>query len=68
MVVRYALLAQALHRITGGGNVVPIACDDEGDPARGARDEGVVEGEVLKLPPLTSTRTKAPGERLELST
>jgi integrase len=77
MVVRYehaseerdALLAQALNPFTSGGNVVPIAHGDEGDRARGARDEGVVEGEVVDLPSLTSeTTTKAPGERLELST
>jgi len=62
MVVRYehaseerdALLAQALNPFTSGGNVVPIVRGDEGDRARGARDEGVVEGEVLDLPSLTS--------------
>ena len=63
MVVRYehaseerdALLAQALNSFTKGGNVLPIVRGDEGDRARGARDEGVVEGEVLDLPPLNST-------------
>ena len=63
MVVRYehaseerdALLAQALNPFTHGGNVVPIAQQPEGDRARGARDEDEVEGEVLGLPPLTST-------------
>ena len=62
MVVRYehaseerdALLAQALNPFTGGGNVVPMMRADESDRARGACDEGEVEGEVLDLPPLTS--------------
>ena len=62
MVVRYehaseerdALLAQALNPFTGGDNVVPIARGDERARARRARDERVVEGEVLDLPPLTS--------------
>ena len=56
MVVRYehaseerdALLAQAL-------NQWPIASASPGDRARGGRDGGEVEGEVLlDLPPLTS--------------
>ena len=62
MVVRYehaseerdALLAQALNPFTKGGNVVPFARELTGDRARGARDEGETEGEVLELPPLTS--------------
>jgi hypothetical protein len=33
---------QALNPFTNGGNVVPIARGDEGDRARGARDEGEV--------------------------
>jgi integrase len=63
MVVRYehvseerdALLAEALNPFTSGGNVVPIARRDKGDRARGARKRGGVEGDVLDLPPLTST-------------
>ena len=43
---------------TSGGNVVPLVRVDEGDRARGTRDEGEVEGEVLDLPPLTSTNDK----------
>ena len=49
-----ALLAQALNAFTMGDNVVPITHELPGDRARGARDEGEVEGEVLDLPPLTS--------------
>ncbi len=52
---RDALLAQALNPFTSGGNVVPIVRGGEGDRARGARDEGQGEGEVLDLPPVTST-------------
>jgi hypothetical protein len=62
MVVRYehaseerdAKLAQGLNAFTVGDNVVPLAHESSGDRARGARDEGEVEGEVLELPPLTS--------------
>jgi integrase len=62
MVVRYehaseerdALLAQELNRYAAGSNVVPIATSSPGDRARGARDEGEKEGEVLELPPLSS--------------
>ena len=62
MVVRYehaseerdALLAEALNQLAESSNVVPIASAAPGDRARGARDEGEVEGEVLDLPPLTS--------------
>ena len=62
MVVRYehaseerdALLAQALNQLAESSNVVPIVDASRSDRARGARDEGEVEGEVLGLPPLTS--------------
>jgi integrase len=62
MVVRYehaseerdALLAQALNQLAESSNVVPIVGASRSDRARGARDEGEVEGEVLDLPPLTS--------------
>ena len=50
----YALLAQALNQLAESSNVVPIASAAPGDRARGARDEGEVEGEVLNLQPLTS--------------
>jgi hypothetical protein len=62
MVVRYehaseerdAHLAQALNALTIGNNVVPLTHELLGDRARGGRDEGEVDGEVLELPPLTS--------------
>jgi hypothetical protein len=46
--------AQALNAFTIGDNVVPLTHELSGDRARGARDEGEAEGEVLELPPLTS--------------
>ena len=63
MVVRYehaseerdALLAQALNPYTKGGNVVSIGIEFESDRARSAHDDAEVEGELLDLPPLTST-------------
>ena len=63
MVVRYehaseerdAFLAQALNQFVESANVVPITSVSPGDRARSARDKDVVEGEVLDLPPLTST-------------
>jgi integrase len=62
MVVRYehaseerdSLLAQALNQLAESSNVVPIVDVARSDRARGARDEGEGEGEVLDLPPLTS--------------
>jgi hypothetical protein len=51
---RDAQFAQALNAFTMGDNVVPLTHELSGDRARGARDEGEVEGEVLKLPPQTS--------------
>jgi hypothetical protein len=77
MVVRYehaseerdALLAQALNPYANGGKVVPIGIESQSVRARSAHDEPEGEGEVLALPSLTArTTTKAPGERLELST
>jgi hypothetical protein len=51
---RDALLAQALNAFTMGDNVMPFTHELSGDRARGARDEGEVEAEVMELPPLTS--------------
>ncbi|HEY5053428.1 MAG TPA: tyrosine-type recombinase/integrase [Solirubrobacterales bacterium] len=81
MVVRYehaseerdALLAQALNPYTDGGNVIPIGIAFDGDRARSAH---VARTPTMRLKvrsypyhrrPAIST-TKAPGERLELST
>jgi hypothetical protein len=50
---REALLAQALNPCTDGGNVIPIGIAFDGDRARSARGED--EGEVVPIPPLTST-------------
>ena len=52
---RDALLAQAQNPYTNGGNVVPISTTAKSVRARSAHDDPEVEGEVLDLPPLTST-------------
>ena len=62
MVVRYehaseerdATLAQELNAFTVGNNIVPLTHELSGDRARGEGGEGEEEGEVLKLPPLSS--------------
>ena len=49
------LLAQALNPYTQGSDVVTIATSRPGDRAHSADDDGDAEGEVVALPPLTST-------------
>ena len=51
---RDALLAPALNQLAESSNVTGIERPSPGVRARGARDEGEVEGEVLVLPLLTS--------------
>jgi len=66
MVVRYehaseerdALLAQELNRYADAPNVVSIIEGLQPDRARIAHDDPEVEGEVLDLPPLTSTNVE----------
>ena len=60
---RDALLAQAQNPYTNGGNVVPISTTAKSVRARSAYNDPEVEGEVLDLPPLTSTNDeKCSGE------
>jgi hypothetical protein len=63
MVVRYehgseerdASLAQALSPLTKGSNAVPIATSPPARSRTCAHNEDEAEGEVVALPPLTST-------------